>query len=102
MLLFLSKADVVAIAEWELILNRAGIPFGGNEVIKLTEWPVCPRHRAKYTTMYYNVTKQMLIIGEPALFKNTIESQKIHTCIYFFSTRPVVVILTTTMWNPQD
>ena len=49
MLLFLSKADVVAIAEWELILNRAGIPFGGNEVIKLT---VCPRHRAKYTTMY--------------------------------------------------
>ena len=43
MLLFLSKADVVAIAEWELILNRAGIPFGGNEVIKLT---VCLRHRA--------------------------------------------------------
>ena len=57
MLLFLSKADVVAIAEWELILNRAGIPFGDNEVIKLT---VCPKHRAKYTTMY-----QVKVINQP-------------------------------------
>ena len=49
MLLFIPKAEVAAIAEWELILNRAGIPFGGNDVKKLT---ICPKHRAKYTTMY--------------------------------------------------
>lgn len=49
MLLFLSKADVVAIAEWKLIPIRAGILCGDNEVIKLAG---CPKHRAKYTTIY--------------------------------------------------
>ena len=49
LLLFIPKAEVATIAEWELILNRAGIPFGSNDVIKLT---ICPKHRAKYTTMY--------------------------------------------------
>ena len=49
LLLFIPKAEVVAIAECELILNRAGIPFDGNDVIELT---IGPKHRVKYTTMY--------------------------------------------------